>query len=69
MVAKAGDGVGGWDQQRQTTIYSTGKQPGPRASPVAVGKNPPASAGDMGSISNPERSLQKEMATHSSILV
>ena len=31
-------------------------------------KNPPASAGDLGSIPESGRSLEKEMATHSSIL-
>ena len=31
-------------------------------------KNPPASAGDAGSIPGSGRSLEKEMATHSSIL-
>ena len=31
-------------------------------------KNPPANAGDMGLIPGPEESLEKEMATHSSIL-
>ena len=31
-------------------------------------KNPPANAGDLGSIPESGRSLEKEMATHSSIL-
>ena len=31
-------------------------------------KNPPANAGDMGSIRGQEDPLEKEMATHSSIL-
>ena len=31
-------------------------------------KNLPANVGDMGSVSGSERSLEKEMATHSSIL-
>ena len=31
-------------------------------------ENPPANAGDMGLIPGPEESLEKEMATHSSIL-
>ena len=34
----------------------------------SVGKNLPASAGDVGLIPELERSLEKEMATHSSIL-
>ena len=34
----------------------------------ACGKNPPANAGDMGWILGSGRSLEKEMATHSSIL-
>ena len=34
----------------------------------AVVKNPPANAGDMGSITRSERSLEEEMAAHSSIL-
>ena len=34
----------------------------------SVVKNPPANAGDTGSIPDPGRSLEKEMATHSSIL-
>ena len=33
-----------------------------------VVKNPPANAGDTGSIPGSERSLEEEMATHSSIL-
>ena len=36
---------------------------------VLVVKNLPANAGDMGSIPGSGRSLEKEMATHSSILV
>ena len=35
---------------------------------VALGKNLPANAGDMGLISGSGRSLEKEMVTHSSIL-
>ena len=35
---------------------------------VSVVKNPPANAGGVGSISGLGRSLEKEMATHSSIL-
>ena len=39
------------------------------ASPVAqVVKNPPTTPGDAGSIPGLERSLEKEMATHTSIL-
>ena len=34
----------------------------------SVVKNPPANAGDIGSIPRSEDSLEKEMATHSSIL-
>ena len=34
----------------------------------SVVKNPPASAADLGSISSQEDPLEKEMATHSSIL-
>ena len=34
----------------------------------SVVKNPPANAGDEGSIPGPGRSLEQEMATHSSIL-
>ena len=34
----------------------------------SVVKNPPANAGDVGLISGSERSLEKEKATHSSIL-
>ena len=34
----------------------------------SVVKNPPANAGDMVSIPDPENPLEKEMATHSSIL-
>ena len=34
----------------------------------SVVKNPPANAGDAGSISGSENPLKKEMATHSSIL-
>ena len=34
----------------------------------SVVKNPPTSAGDMGSIPGLGRSLEKKMATHSSIL-
>jgi len=34
----------------------------------SVGKNSPANAGDMGSIPGQEDPLEKEMATHSSIL-
>ena len=34
----------------------------------SVVKNPPATAGDLGSIPGWGRSLEKEMATHSSIL-
>ena len=36
--------------------------------PVVKKKNPPASAGDAGSILGLRRSLEMEMATHSSIL-
>ena len=35
---------------------------------VLVVKNPPANAGDVGSIPGREDPLEKEMATHSSIL-
>ena len=34
----------------------------------SVVKNPPANAGNEGSIPGPEDSLEKEMATHSSIV-
>ena len=34
----------------------------------SVVKNPPANAGNEGSIPSPEDSLEKEMATHSSIV-
>ena len=35
---------------------------------VLVAKDPPASAGDAGSVPGSGRSLEEEMATHSSIL-
>ena len=47
----------------KNTTFQEGSFPG-----GAVGKNPPANAGDEGSTPGQEDPLEEEMATHSSIL-